>query len=702
MKSRLKKGIAYILATVLAISVIPHLPRGIVQAAGSQSSPEITSYATKEQLMTVFDLDGVNDTVGKLVFGRNGVGDENEWYIAGKDSGAAGDNVVLFAAGHLLAPDSLIRFENSYDIKSYSADWGCRYVGTVPKEVYATHYGASMLRAKYLDIVSNGEEGYFSSGEKALMNFTTITNRDTKNHADYTTTDKLYALQGYPELDSKKIFAGSNADMPIAEKYCLSESFHLRTPYLGFPDLDQEYVACCSYYAGGSGLGVRRGLIRFPAEILPATNLNLSSVLFASSVPNNSAAEAKGTIAGGAAMRIRMDGASAIASTVTISKNVIKLSPAAGETVTLVVQGNDGTNDWYYSMPVSGTEMTLTPAEINTACSFLSGNPDFSVCKIWIETAGADGLIYAKNAKTEIQTVDVTVTAPSAGQAFSPAATCTAEGIGKVSDVTWTPAVKKVEYNTDYTASVTLTPADAYVFSQATAATVNAGTGITVLNADGTLTVSRSFYVPSEVQAVTDASITTQTSEDVKGAVFNALQARSKKLTGKSVTLKWKKVSGADGYKVYGNQCGKKNRYKLIKDLGKNKTSYTQKKLKKGTYYKYVVAAYKVIDGKKVTVAVSKTIHAATTGGKYGVAKSVQVNKNKVTLKKGKKFTIKAKEVKKDKTIKHHRKIAYESDNPEVATVSKKGVVKAKKKGSCYIYVYAQNGVYKRVRVTVK
>lgn len=208
--------------------------------------------------------------------------------------------------------------------------------------------------------------------------------------------------------------------------------------------------------------------------------------------------------------------------------------------------------------------------------------------------------------------------------------------------------------------------------------------------------------VPDTVQAVTDASITAQSSEDVKGAVFNALQARSTKLTGKSVTLKWKKVPKADGYKVYGNRCGRKNHYKLIKDLGKGKTSYTQKKLKKGTYYKYVVSAYKVVDGKKVTIAVSKTIHAATTGGKYGVAKSVKVNKSKITLKKGKKFTIKAQEVKRDKTIKCHRKIAYESSNTKVATVNRKGVVKAKKKGSCYIYVYAQNGVYKRVKVTVK
>ena len=208
--------------------------------------------------------------------------------------------------------------------------------------------------------------------------------------------------------------------------------------------------------------------------------------------------------------------------------------------------------------------------------------------------------------------------------------------------------------------------------------------------------------VPSQIQAVTDESIAKQSSEDVKGAVFGSLLARTTKLTNKTITLKWNKVSQADGYKIYGNKCGKKNHYKLLSDMGKNKTSYTQKKLKKGTYYKYVVAAYKVVDGKKVIIAVSKTIHAATTGGKYGVAKSVKVNKSKVTLKKGKKFTIKAKEIKQSKTIKHHRTIAYESSNTKVATVSKKGVVKAKGKGTCYIYVYAQNGVYKRVKVTVK
>lgn len=50
----------------------------------------------------------------------------------------------------------------------------------------------------------------------------------------------------------------------------------------------------------------------------------------------------------------------------------------------------------------------------------------------------------------------------------------------------------------------------------------------------------------------------------------------------------------------------------------------------------------------------------------------------------------------------HTAVIRYESSNKEIATVDSKGKIKAKAKGTCYIYVYAQNGVYKKIRVTVK
>ena len=51
--------------------------------------------------------------------------------------------------------------------------------------------------------------------------------------------------------------------------------------------------------------------------------------------------------------------------------------------------------------------------------------------------------------------------------------------------------------------------------------------------------------------------------------------------------------------------------------------------------------------------------------------------------------------------VKKHRAIAFESSNSNIATVSGKGVVKGIRKGICYIYTYAQNGVMGKVKVTV-
>ena len=53
-------------------------------------------------------------------------------------------------------------------------------------------------------------------------------------------------------------------------------------------------------------------------------------------------------------------------------------------------------------------------------------------------------------------------------------------------------------------------------------------------------------------------------------------------------------------------------------------------------------------------------------------------------------------------SLKRIVKMRYESTNPKVATVSARGVIRAKAKGSCYVYAYVQNGVAKRVKVTVK
>ena len=185
----------------------------------------------------------------------------------------------------------------------------------------------------------------------------------------------------------------------------------------------------------------------------------------------------------------------------------------------------------------------------------------------------------------------------------------------------------------------------------------------------------------------------------LKGSTFAAMKVKA---TGgnKSVKISWSKVKGASGYMVYGAQCGKK--MKLLKSLPASKKSYKAAKLKKGKYYKYMVVAYKVIYKEKRTIATSVSVHACTNGGKYVNPSSISYKKSKVTLKKGKTFTLKPKYKSKKNVKTHIAKFRYESSNPKIATVSKKGKVKGKKKGKCYIYLYTQNGIYKRVRITVK
>ena len=183
--------------------------------------------------------------------------------------------------------------------------------------------------------------------------------------------------------------------------------------------------------------------------------------------------------------------------------------------------------------------------------------------------------------------------------------------------------------------------------------------------------------------------------------------------TNNSIKIEWSRISGADGYIVYGSRCnnnGNVYKYKRLATITNGKTrTWTHTKLKKATYYKYVVKAYKLVNGKKIITDISVSVHAVTKGGNYGVAKAVSISKignkknvTKVTLKKGKTAQITAVEIKKDKKIKHHRNLCYESSNTHVATVTSKGIIKATGKGQCTVWVYAQNGVSKAITVTVK
>lgn len=204
---------------------------------------------------------------------------------------------------------------------------------------------------------------------------------------------------------------------------------------------------------------------------------------------------------------------------------------------------------------------------------------------------------------------------------------------------------------------------------------------------------------------------------------FGELKAWASLVAGKKLTISWNEIEGADGYEILASKCnslGQKYKIRNIKTITSgDTTSYTMKSLKKGTFYKFKVRAYKKVNGKKVVIASTTLMHTVTNGGKFDVADYVQITEigNKTykltkkrkangaeyeyTLKKGASAEISAKEIA-DGKIAHHVGIRYESSNPEVATVDAEGNITALKKGSCEIYVYAQNGVYACVKLTVK
>ena len=174
----------------------------------------------------------------------------------------------------------------------------------------------------------------------------------------------------------------------------------------------------------------------------------------------------------------------------------------------------------------------------------------------------------------------------------------------------------------------------------------------------------------------------------------------------KKVNLTWLKYSGATGYDVLWCHCDSTLNFKKFANVTKGSLKATHKNLKNTREYKYLVVAYKMVDGKKIYVAKSNQVHVAMKQAKTTNVSSLTINKSKVTLQKGKTFQVKVKatlENSKKNPLSHTAYIyrCYTS-NKNIATVSANGVVTAKAKGTCKIYVLANNGVYKTLSVTVK
>ena len=177
--------------------------------------------------------------------------------------------------------------------------------------------------------------------------------------------------------------------------------------------------------------------------------------------------------------------------------------------------------------------------------------------------------------------------------------------------------------------------------------------------------------------------------------------------TGKGVAVRCGNVSGANRYEVYAEYCGKHS-FEKIGELpaGAGKVSFLTlhgKKLNRKKNIQAYVLAYR---GGQL-IAKSMTVYVAGSENKKSSnVRKIRTDKNTYKVKTGKTKKIEVSAVykngKKKQLSGQCKAFRYASSDPSIATVNKNGIIKGKKRGTCWVRVYAKNGCSKKVKVIVR
>lgn len=178
--------------------------------------------------------------------------------------------------------------------------------------------------------------------------------------------------------------------------------------------------------------------------------------------------------------------------------------------------------------------------------------------------------------------------------------------------------------------------------------------------------------------------------------------------------LTWNSISGAEGYDIYlkeGKGTPASNSYVQVTGNGST-TAYIKsvsgKAIDRTKIYSFVVKAYRVVNKSKDYLGTSRVLYAAGDKNKtYTNVKTLKPSKKSVSVAVGKtkKLQTKYKKQKSSRKLVSNsagKKLSYYSSDTSIATVSSSGKVKGIRKGTCYVYAVAHNGVRTRVKITVK
>ncbi len=430
------KGTACLLSAALLMSLAPTIPdMGIKSyaAEGVAAEPSVEVYADVDTLTetdnNIFtpkyvgdDFDSDNTKIGKLLFGKGGTQGEpdyvQEWYILGPDENIDGKNIAIFAAYNFTSAF----FHKDGSPHSYEGDADENYVteGEQPTgNVESNHYGESDIRTALRNMSGEGGEDtykYFTATEKNMMQKTKVLTREYSNDHLYTINDKLYLAT--TDWLNDNVYVGSTSKSGdsyvlddeytsiklgklAAEQYWGSGVFWLRRPNPNrgstgiYADPDSGTVKGVNVYNTGEfpdGFGVR-----------PASNLDMSTVLFAAAADAQSSEEDENgdqLDTNNVAMILRLNGSDKNigAFTYDASGVIVKKGSIEGD-VFLVVQGKTSDDiDWYYSQKIA-TDKTVSVDTIAAKAGIDVSAIDLTSdnCKIWLETPVSDAakLYYA-------------------------------------------------------------------------------------------------------------------------------------------------------------------------------------------------------------------------------------------------------------------------------------------------------------------
>ena len=529
----------FLLTLLMVITLLP--VNTLADEDTYSKKPDLSVFATKDDLMTKFtpnSTTGTSDNIAKIKLGRDATNASLiEWYVLGKDDGITNDegkvidNTVIFSVDTLYR--NQIPFSETdhgpvnYDYKNDEGYVSGYDLNNDSIPVNASHYGASYIRKELAKIFNNTD--YFTTKEQKLLNDTKIETMDDRNENNYILKDKLYLLK------TNSIFYNNTETLlkigSVDDEKIIDKSYWLngKAYWLRREETSGGTESVCFVTPEDSiGYSINAYEPTLPNGIRPATNLNLSNVLFASAAKydENSKLEAND------AMTLRLDGSDRGLGSATVYSDHIEIKNVINVSTTLFVQGKNEYN-WSYIkyIPTDGSVNKVTKTDIINALNIT--DIDLSKCKVWLETTDLEQrIIYAVEAKQTINRVSINISNPVPGKSL-------AEEINKsttdvnytASSIEWDAKDETAGYYKEYIASVTLTPKTGYAFIDMdidgspikTSASVNGfdATSVT-MNTDGTLTVTYKFdpTAKDEFDSIPAMSMEVDSADDINTERF--------------------------------------------------------------------------------------------------------------------------------------------------------------------------------------